>query len=457
MNLQIDKAVQAEWKVVLFANIIEDHLVKKMLDILKEAVKPDFDHIRLITMYSKFTAAFIPKAAEISKEGNYAWQNYILDLILGDENVLSLQSESHEYAKIPQNIKRMAEQELEYLQAIASFSGNTIRELLSKKNGIDKDLIENLPDWEGIYSDLKGKTGGQRAERAGLISYFNRLSHWEHGLERLCRFYLVNGVGLFGVYHTLRWIRKNGEGELIGAKNTDQVQLEQLYEYEQEQAKIIQNTEQFLKGYPGNNVLLYGDRGTGKSSTIKALINKYWTKGLRLIEIQKQDLADFPQVISLLANRPQKFILFIDDLSFSENEGEYREMKALLEGGVESRPKNVLVYATSNRRHLVHEKGSDREYTGNYSDDDDIRSMDTLQEKLSLADRFGIAVTFSAPDQKRYLAIVNKLVADRGLDIKGEELQQMAIKWEMSFNTRSARTARQFVDYLEGKLGIEKD
>jgi predicted AAA+ superfamily ATPase len=282
------------------------------------------------------------------------------------------------------------------------------------------------------------------------------LSNWERGLEQLCKYYHNNGAGIFGEYHTLRWVRNNDSGELVGVKNVDQIQMSQLYEYEREQAKIIQNTKQLLQGYPGNNVLLYGDRGTGKSSTVKALINKYGSQGLRLIELQKQDIADYPQIISKLVNRPQKFLIFIDDLSFNENEGQYREMKALLEGGVEVRPKNVLVYATSNRRHLVYEKHSDREYTDRIQDHDEVRRMDTLQEKLSLADRFGIAVTFAAPDQKRYLMIVEKLVLERELNINKEELHQMAIKWEMSFNVRSGRTARQFVDFLEGQLALQK-
>lgn len=453
MKTQIEKIVQAEWKVVLFADIIKDNFVKMMLEILNEAIKQEIDHIRLIKLYSKFTAAFIPKAANISDQGKNAWRNYILHLLLADENILSLQAEAQKYEEIPQPVIKMAESDLLYLQAIATFSGSMYRELLSAKTKIDAEIIETLPDWDGIYANKKEKAFGPRAD---LIAYFDGLNDWRQGLENLCSYYHEVGVGLFGKYHTLRWVRQVDSGKLVGARNTDPVRLDQLYEYEREQAKVIQNTEQFLRGYPANNVLLYGDRGTGKSSTIKAIINKYYPQGLRLIEIQKQDLADFPQVIALLANRPQKFILFVDDLSFNDNEGEYREMKALLEGGVESKPKNVLVYATSNRRHLVCEKGSDRLYTGDYADDDEIRRMDTLQEKLSLADRFGIAVTFSAPDQKRYLAIVEKLVSDRGLVIEAEELRQRAIKWELSFNARSARTARQFVDFLEGQLGIEK-
>ncbi|PKM86120.1 MAG: AAA+ family ATPase [Firmicutes bacterium HGW-Firmicutes-12] len=449
MDKQIAKAVQAEWGIVLYAEVMEDKLVKKLVALLKEAVKPDPDCTQLTKMYSQFSASFIPKAAELSIKGKNAWKVYLLDLLLSDENTFTLLAEAYEFEKMPAELKKIAEQDLSLIQSLASFSIDTMREILSKKTNAESEVIDRLPDWDGICVMNNEKKSDE------ISSYFYGLSNWERGLEKLSKYYYNNGAGQFGEYHTLRWVRKNDSAELVGVKNTDIVQMNQLYEYEREQAKIIQNTEQFLQGYSGNNVLLYGDRGTGKSSTVKALVNKFGSQGLRLIELQKQDIADYPQIISKLVNRPQKFILFIDDLSFNDNEGQYREMKALLEGGVEVKPKNVLVYATSNRRHLVYEKHSDREYTGGFQENDEVRRMDTLQEKLSLADRFGIAVTFAAPDQKRYLTIVEKLALERGLDISLEELRQLAIKWEMSYNVRSGRTARQFVDFLEGQLALE--
>ncbi|MCR4441457.1 MAG: ATP-binding protein [Peptococcaceae bacterium] len=454
MTEKMEKAIQAEWKVILYRSVVNDPLVVKFLSLLKETAKPQPDPSRALALYNDFTASFIPAAAEVSTGGRFAWPNYLLKLILLDENIFSRQAERFRLRDIPPQVKRMAEQDLQYLQSVSQVSGSLIREVLAGKIGRGFD-VQNLPDWEGVYLNGKKETGGERRNR--VIRRIHRLDSWRKALKLLGDYYRENGVGIFGQHYAFRWVHKNGDGMLVGVKNPDTIQLNQLYEYEREQSRIIQNTEQFLRGYPANNVLLYGDRGTGKSSTVKALVNLYGERGLRLIEVQKQDLADFPLVISLLAERPQRFILFVDDLSFTEQEGQYRELKALLEGGLEARPQNVLVYATSNRRHLVQERFSDREITGYDKEQDDVRYMDTMQEKLSLADRFGITVTFAAPDQKRYLAIVEKMARERGIDIPVEELHQRALKWEMSFNARSARTARQFVDFLEGQLALEAD
>jgi len=454
MTEMMEKAIQAEWKVVLYRRVVDDPLVAKFLSLLKEAVKPEPDAARALALYNDFTASFIPVAAEVSSDGRFAWPNYLLKLILLDENIFSRQAERFRMRDIPPQVKKMAGQDLQHLQSLSRISGSLIRESLAAKIGRKAD-VHNLPDWEGVY--LNGKKDPAVERRNRVIARIRRLDNWGNALRLLGGYYRENGVGIFGQHYAFRWVHKNGEGMLVGVKNPDTIQLNQLYEYEREQRKIIQNTEQFLRGYPANNVLLYGDRGTGKSSTVKALVNRYGERGLRLIEVQKQDLADFPLVISLLADRPQRFILFVDDLSFTEQEGQYRELKALLEGGLEARPKNVLVYATSNRRHLVQERFSDRQITGHDQEQDDVRYMDTMQEKLSLADRFGITVTFAAPDQKRYLAIVEKMARERGIDIPVEELHQRALKWEMSFNARSARTARQFVDFLEGQLALEAE
>ena len=235
---------------------------------------------------------------------------------------------------------------------------------------------------------------------------------------------------------------------------------------------LRRNTMQFLAGFPANNVLLYGDRGTGKSSSVKALLNEGSPGGedggggggrsgadagsrvrwsaLRLIEVPKARLADFPIIVSLLRGRPQRFILFVDDLSFEEGETQYKELKAMLEGGLEARPSNVVVYATSNRRHLVREHFSDRASPNS----DEVHARDTQQEKLSFADRFGLTITFPTPDQAKYLQIVEGLARRQGLPISPAALRARAIEWAAWHNGRSGRTARQFVDHLTGELGL---
>lgn len=445
---RVTYALQVEKRLILYRDIPQDSLVEKFLTLLKELVKSEINREQVIFLYYDFMADFLPVAAKLATQGKHAWNNYIVNLVLAEENLFSRQAEIKELAEIPAPLKEMAQKDLQYIQALAE-SGEDIRELITEELGIDC-ATEELPSWEGL--DLNNKEEDE--DKITLLESLHGLQKWEEGLKDLCNFYKLKGVGILGQHHAFCWSRKNGKGELVGVRNPDTINLNQLYEYEREQAKIINNTEQFLAGYPANNVLLYGDRGTGKSSTVKALINQYGDKGLRLVEIQKRHLEDFPLVIAQLAERPQKFILYIDDLSFSEEEGQYRELKALLEGGLESRPRNVLVYATSNRRHLVKESFADRKITGYDSENEDVRYMDTLQEKLSLADRFGITVTFMAPDQKRYLAIIEKMVEERGIEISREELIQHALKWELSFNARSARTARQFVDFLEGQLAL---
>ncbi|MDH7479751.1 MAG: ATP-binding protein, partial [Syntrophomonadaceae bacterium] len=214
--------------------------------------------------------------------------------------------------------------------------------------------------------------------------------------------------------------------------------------------QLILNTERFLSGLPASNVLLYGKRGTGKSSMVKALLNRYYLQGLRLVEVSKDDLSDLPSIVNLLRNRTLHFIIFVDDLSFEEHEIQYKGLKAVLEGGIETMPRNVLIYATSNRRHLIREYFSDRE------PGEEIHRDDTLQEKLSLADRFGITIFFPAPTQSVYLRIVEELANQRRIPLGREELHARAREWEKWQNGISGRTARQFVDNLAAEFGIRR-
>lgn len=475
--INLEEIVRSEREIVLYRAVFQDAQVEKFLKFSKELARAIPDAHKVLEYYYDFTAAFLPQAAQRAVPGRNVWQDYLLELILLDDNLFSRQAERKGYQEISAPLRQIAAHDLSCLQKIASGSWDDLqREIRAKIGG--RLEINRLPGWEGIFRDedagdsCPGK-GSECNNAPGCGSEdgacnleqvkeaFAGFREWDGdaAMDMLTKYYRTHGVGLMGKYHSFRWVKGNrAEGTLVGVQHPDPVSFVSLYEYEDEQKKVIENTEQFLAGYPANNVLLYGERGTGKSSTVKALVNKYGTRGLRLIEIQKQDLGDFPLIINELVARPQKFILFIDDLSFSADEGQFRELKAILEGSLERRPPNVLVYATSNRRHLVQETFADRQEDDQFKDleNDDVRLMDTLQEKFSLADRFGITVTFTAPDQERYLRIVEKLAAERGLDIERQELRQSALKWELRFNARSARTAKQFVDYLEGKIGLKK-
>jgi predicted AAA+ superfamily ATPase len=223
------------------------------------------------------------------------------------------------------------------------------------------------------------------------------------------------------------------------------VSLAELVAYEREREPLIRNTERFLAGLPAHHALLYGLPGTGKSSTVKAIMNEY--EDLRLVEVKKEDLAELQVVLEILGGRGRRFVLFVDDLSFEEHEVEYKALKALLEGSVEEPPENVRLYATSNRRNLIRETFSERE-----SSADDVHARDTMQEKLSLAGRFGLRLTFPSPDQARYLEIVAGLARERGLSIPAGDLRERALLWDRWHAGRSGRTARQFVDELEAEL-----
>ncbi|HEX2998940.1 MAG TPA: ATP-binding protein, partial [Armatimonadota bacterium] len=233
---------------------------------------------------------------------------------------------------------------------------------------------------------------------------------------------------------------------LEGIETPDPIRLSDLIGYEQERDLLLRNTEHFLAGMQANNVLLYGDRGTGKSSSVKALLNEYAERGLRLIEVPKHQLGAFPRILRLLRGRPERFILFVDDLSFEENESSYKDLKAVLEGNLEVRPENVLLYATSNRRHLIPERFSDRDGSS-----EEIHARDTQEEKLSLSDRFGITITFLSPTQALYLEIVSGLAQREGLRLSEAELRRQALQWATRHNGWSGRSARQFLDFALGE------
>ena len=241
--------------------------------------------------------------------------------------------------------------------------------------------------------------------------------------------------------------RTDGGVEIVPIRNIAHVHLDDLVGYEIAKKKLIDNTEAFVSGRKANNCLLFGDAGTGKSSSIKGILNQYYERGLRDIEIYKHQFQELNDVIAQIKNRNYKFIIYMDDLSFEDFEIEYKYLKAVIEGGLEKKPDNVLIYATSNRRHLVREKFSDKEDRR-----DDLHSSDTVQEKLSLVNRFGVQIFFCAPDKKEFQNIVRVLAEKNGVALPEEELLLEANKWELSHGGLSGRTAQQFIDYLLGQM-----
>ena len=266
--------------------------------------------------------------------------------------------------------------------------------------------------------------------------------------DHVVDFYREFGVGKFGLNKAFRIIEKEeGQPVIIDPIiNVEHIYFKDIVGYELQKQKLIENTEAFVEGKEANNVLLFGDAGTGKSSSVKAVLNEYYGRGLRIIEVYKHQFQDLNDVIGQIKNRNYKFIIYMDDLSFEEFEIEYKYLKAVIEGGLEKKPDNVLIYATSNRRHLIREKFSDKEEVR-----EDMHTSDTVQEKLSLYARFGVTIYYGAPDKKEFQKIVTTLAEKYGVRMEQEALLLEANKWELAHGGLSGRTAQQFINYLLGK------
>jgi predicted AAA+ superfamily ATPase len=353
---------------------------------------------------------------------NQSWQDYLMQQIQRDDNPFSQQVQRSPLDSLPPALVAAARHDLKILQTLA-------------------ECESQLPEWVQEVCQLEvapiAWTGAAQSK-----ALLQTVSNWEEALELLALHYRKQGSGIFAEFRALRW----QAGQLMGIADPDRVQLTQLTGYESQKATLLKNTEALLRGNPALHVLLYGSRGSGKSSLVKSLLAQYGDRGLRLIEVAKADLQDLPAIVEPLRNLPQKFIIFVDDLSFEAEEDAFKALKVVLEGNLTARPQNMVVYATSNRRHLIREFFSDRPRP---QDADEIHNWDTVQEKLSFSDRFGLTLTFEPADQKTYLNIVHHLATQAGITLGQSELEFQALQWATQHNGRSGRSARQFVDFLQ--------
>ncbi len=309
------------------------------------------------------------------------------------------------------------------------------------------DCFERLENFKGGYAALPSLM--QVSER--LCDFVPRLQSCKTSdefFDCICAFYRDYGVGDVGLNRSFHFSSVNGKIELQPIVSQRQVRLDDLIGYDSQKKLLLDNTEAFVHGRPSNNVLLYGDSGTGKSTSIKAIANAFYRDGLRMVEIYKHQIELFPALMSALEEMNYRFIIYLDDLSFEENETEYKYLKAVIEGGLRALPENVAVYATSNRRHLVRETWQDR---GELSERADVHSNDTMEEKLSLASRFGLTIYYPKPSRAEYMSIVSALAKKNGIDIPAEQLENGARQWEMHHGGISGRTAAQYVSDLLGK------
>ena len=369
---------------------------------------------------------------------NNLWKDYVAYTIAANENVFSISCERKGY--IEGSINRAAIHDFEVLMKVF----NTDLYIFDYKYNTNLSL---LTDFINNNEDDKYFNKRIRNSITDMADRLSQADNVESFMKIVCRYYEEVGVGKFGMFKAFRINhRDNADSVMIEpVTSVEHIYLNDLIGYESQKKKLTDNTEAFLDGKKANNVLLFGDSGTGKSSSIKALLNEYYERGLRMIEVYKHQFKDLSDVINQIKDRNYKFIIFMDDLSFEEFEIEYKFLKAVIEGGLEKRPDNVLIYATSNRRHLVREKFSDKEER-----DDDLHSRDTVQEKLSLAARFGVSIYYGSPDKRQFNEIIKGLAKKNNIQMDEAKLLLEANKWEISHGGLSGRNAQQFMNYLSG-------
>ncbi|MBQ6473139.1 MAG: ATP-binding protein [Victivallales bacterium] len=370
------------------------------------------------------------------------WQDYLTYHLLMAENPFTLACERRG-ATPGASVNQFAKDDFECFRKLFRFDFHA----LEKDLGVE--CFQTLTNYRAAPKAQQNRNQHVSSQVRKLSGLLAKTRTAEQFFDLMTTAYAEVGVGQFGLNRAFR-IRGDGAGgvKFITIDDTDSVRLSSIVGYERQKALLRTNTEAFLAGRPANNVLLYGDSGTGKSTSVKALINEYHGQGLRMVEIYKHQFQDLSATVACLKNRAYRFILFLDDLSFEENEQEYKYLKAVIEGGVEKRPDNVLIYATSNRRHLVRETWNDRsdmEHGG------DIHRSDTVEEKLSLAERFGVSIHYGSPTPKEYRQIVEELAKREGISLTDEQLVRDAHAWEISHGGVSGRTAEQYITWLKGR------
>lgn len=378
----------------------------------------------------------------IELAGNYGfygnlWHCYLANLLVNNENSYSCGCEIR--GRIEGTINQAALHDIVIFKEFYDFDFGPMTEKLGVPEfELIRDYTSSKQESK-VYNKRICKRICELAEKFCLDHTAGEMK------DTLTQFYKEYGVGKFGLHKSFRVCHDENGVHITPILNIAHVRMDDLVGYEIPKKKLRDNTEAFVGGRKANNCLLFGDAGTGKSSCIKAIANEYYDRGLRIIEVYKHQFQDLNDVIAQIKNRNYKFIIYMDDLSFEEFEIEYKYLKAVIEGGLERKPENVLIYATSNRRHLIRENYSDKEEIR-----EDMHTSDTVQEKLSLVARFGVTIYFGSPDKKQFQNIVKVLAERYGVEMPEEELLLAANKWELSHGGLSGRTAQQFIDYLLG-------
>ena len=424
-------------ELMLYKHMEHEELLRDMTFLMENCDSDYYNKEDMAGLLFECVNELLELAAGYGFEGNL-WHNYLTFLLVNDENAYSTECEI--VGEIEGSINTITLHDFEIFRELFAYDFT----ILEKALGVN--CLSVLMHYENVKGH--GKVFNKRI-RDRICELSEKLGTCENAEEFKCtmtQFYKEFGVGKFGLHKAFRIEHTEAGADIVPITKIAHVHLDDLVGYEIAKKKLIENTEAFVKGKKANNCLLFGDAGTGKSTSIKAILNQYYDQGLRMIEVYKHQFHDLNDVIAQIKNRNYKFIIYMDDLSFEEFEIEYKYLKAVIEGGLEKKPDNILIYATSNRRHLVRETFRDK------SDrDEELHTNDTVQEKLSLVARFGVTIYFGGPSKKEFQQIVKTLAEKNQIKMPEEELLLEANKWELSHGGLSGRTAQQFIDYLLGK------
>lgn len=426
-------------RLVIYRNIEKNSILFQLADAMEDYEKGRLDKEATIRVFYTEINRLLEVATQYGFDGNL-WQNYLTYLLVMTETPFGLVCEQRGATEGSVNV--FAEADFEIFRQLFVY------DFAKWERELSIDCFSVITKYHAVSKEEKYYNKGVSERVRELSTKIAAATDKKQVFDAVTGFYKEHGVGLIGLNKAFRLQEINGRTELVPITNTEEVHLADLIGYEEQKKKLVENTKAFVEGRKANNVLLYGDAGTGKSTSIKAILNEYYKDGLRMIEIYKHQFSELAGLISKIKNRNYKFIIYMDDLSFEEFEIEYKYLKAVIEGGLEIKPDNVLIYATSNRRHLIRETWSDRSDMSK----DELHRSDTMQEKLSLVARFGISICFMSPNQKQFFEIVRRL-AEKHPEIvmSEEELLQKANAWELSHGGLSGRTAQQFITYLLGK------
>lgn len=424
-------------ELMLYKHMEHEELLRDMTFLMENCDSDYYNKEDMAGLLFECVNELLELAAGYGFEGNL-WHNYLTFLLVNDENAYSTECEI--VGEIEGSINTITLHDFEIFRELFAYDFT----ILEKALGVN--CLSVLMHYENVKGH--GKVFNKRI-RDRICELSEKLGTCENAEEFKCtmtQFYKEFGVGKFGLHKAFRIEHTEAGADIVPITKIAHVHLDDLVGYEIAKNKLIENTEAFVKGKKANNCLLFGDAGTGKSTSIKAILNQYYDQELRMIEVYKHQFQDLNDVIAQIKNRNYKFIIYMDDLSFEEFEIEYKYLKAVIEGGLEKKPDNILIYATSNRRHLVRETFRDK------SDrDEELHTNDTVQEKLSLVARFGVTIYFGGPSKKEFQQIVKTLAEKNQIHMPEEELLLEANKWELSHGGLSGRTAQQFIDYLLGK------